>query len=104
MAAVTEQQVIKFDDSISMALVNMDNDETVWIPYHELFIISPLDKIVSECRKLIHSNLEFVGTDEDEEGVYYMFQGAGMWFDFRERDGKARLEDYGVCSDWSTLE
>ena len=104
MVAVTRTQVIRFDDSISMALVNMDNGDKAWIPYHQLFIISPLDKVVAECRKIINQNLEYVGMDEDEEGVYYMFQGAGIWFNFRERDGQARLDDYGICSDWSSVE
>lgn len=103
MTAVTRQEVVKFDDSISMALVIIENEPT-WIPYHELFIVSPLERVLAECRKLIHQNLEFVGTDEDEEGVYYMFQGAGIWFNFRERDGKCRLDDYGICSDWSKAE
>lgn len=103
MVAVTRSEVIKFEDSMSMALVNIENEPT-WIPYHELFIVSPLDKVVAECRKLIHSNLEFIGTDEDEEGIYYMFQGVGIWFNFRERDGKCRLDDYGICSDWSSVE
>lgn len=103
MTTVTRNQVIEYNNTINMALVNL-NDIEVWVPYHELFVVRPLDIIVEECRKLVKSELVFVGTDEDEEGTYYMYQASRMWFNFRERDGKGILDDYGVCSDWSSVE
>ena len=39
MVEVTREQVIKYDHSILMALVMLDDYGEVWVPYHQLFII-----------------------------------------------------------------
>ena len=48
--------------------------------------------------------VEFVGTDENEHGTYFMFQSPNAWYDFKKVGNQYRLVDYGLCSDWSDLE
>lgn len=48
--------------------------------------------------------VQYIGTDEDEQGTVYMFQGPNVWYDFRKVGGRYMLVDYGLCSDWSKAE
>ena len=60
--------------------------------------------VIEECKQLFTDGIKFVDTDEDDEGLYYMFSGKGMWFDVREANGQYTLIDFGFCSDWSSVE
>lgn len=48
--------------------------------------------------------MKFIGIDTDEQGTVYMFQSSNFWVDFRLVDGLLIVDDYGLCSDWSTLD
>lgn len=48
--------------------------------------------------------IKFIGTDTDEQGTVFMFQGTNIWIDFRLVEGTFIIADYGICSDWSSVE